>query len=184
MAKKSDYIELTKAQKEEIRRLTQLANRRIKQAQKVYAKEGMDVAPQEVAGKHQIKEQWHTDTTPMSRSVKFTSQKEYRQQLNYLRSFEQSRPNMTEYTTIQQDKTLDAIKSALGVDTVPDEIVSKLYKMTAPQLSKFWKVFSDKASKMGMKYSSDAVMLATMNEFFPEDMLKFNTLTREFDLGA
>jgi hypothetical protein len=173
------FVDLSNAQKEEIRRLTQLANRRIKAAQRAYAKEGLDVTPAEVTGQHQIKEQWHTESTPLSRSVKFQSQAEYRKQLNYLRSFERQRPGIKEYTEIQQQKTQQAIESSLGVEP-PAELNAKIAKMSAPQLSQFWKVFSDKASKMGMKYSSDTVMAQTLAEFFPEDMANFNSLTKQW----
>ena len=166
------YIKLTANQKDEVRRLTQLANRRIKAAEKAYRKEGMSVLPAEVAGKYQIKEQWNTKNTPISRSVKFEDQKAYRKQLQYLRSFEATRPGIKEYTRIQQEKTKEAMETSLGAD-VPDQLAKKVEKMTAPELSKFWKSFSDKASKMGVKYASDSAMNQTLSEFFPEDMQGF-----------
>lgn len=177
MSKK--HIDLNAAQKEEIRRLTQLANRRIKAAERAYAKEGKTVLPKEVVGDFQIKEKWNTKATPLSRSVKFADQKEYRKHLQFLRSFEVSRPGIKEYTQVQRDKTLDAVRSSLGID-VPKDLEKKISKMSAPKLSEFWNAYSDKASKMGMKYSSEAAMATTLNEFFPEDMENFNTLTRQF----
>ena len=170
-------IKLSAEQKDEIRRLTQLANRRIKAAEKAYRKEGMSVLPSDVVGKYQIKEQWNTKNTPISRSVKFEDQKAYRKQLQYLRQFETVRPGIKEYTKVQQEKTKDSIETALGTD-VPDSLTKKVDKMTAPELSKFWKSFSDKASKMGVKYASDSAMNQTLSEFFPEDMQSFTNIRK------
>lgn len=163
------HINLTATQKTEIRRLTQLANRRIKAAERAYRKEDMEILPSEVVGGYQIKEQWNTDKTPISRSVKFQSQKEYRKQLNYLRSFEVSRPGIKEYTQVQREKTKEAVETSLGVEP-PKELKQRIDKMTAPQLSNFWNKFSDKASKLGVVYSSDQAMQQTLNELFPEDI--------------
>jgi hypothetical protein len=184
MAKGKKYIDLNAAQKDEIRRLTQLANRRIKSAHKAFSKEGKDVVPKEIVGPYQIKEQWNTASTPMSRSVKFESTAAYRAHLKFLRSFDpkapgESRPGVREYTKVQREKTLLAAENAMGTE-LPKNITKAMNKMTAPQLSTFWNVFSDKAAKMGEKYSSDSVMAQTLAEFFPEDMMNFNSLTREF----
>lgn len=165
MAKK--YIDMTDAQKDEIRRLTQFANRRIKGAQKVYAKEGMDVLPRDVVGDYQIKEQWNTKSTPISRSVKFESKSAYRKQLQFLRTFEVTRPSIKEYTKVQQDKTIEAVETSLGV--LPEGVGKKIKKMTAPQLSNFWNKFSDRAVKLGGKYSSNDAMEQTLTDVFPED---------------
>lgn len=165
----ANYVNLSGAQKSEIRRLTQLANRRIKAAERAYRKEGMEILPSEIVGGYQIKEQWNTDKTPISRSVKFQSQKEYRKQLQYLRSFEVSRPGIKEYTQVQREKTKEAVETSLGVDA-PKELQQRIDKMTAPQLSNFWNKFSDKASKLGVLYSSDQAMQETLNELFPEDI--------------
>jgi hypothetical protein len=173
------FVDLSNAQKEEIRRLTQLANRRIKAAQRAYAKEGLDVTPAEVTGQHQIKEQWHTESTPLSRSVKFQSQAEYRKQLNYLRSFERQRPGIKEYTDIQREKTNQALESSLGTSP-PDSLRAKIDTMSPAQLSQFWKTFSDKSSKLGIKYSSSQAMAQSLSEFFPEDMANFNSLTKKW----
>src|SRR6185312_2510367 len=93
---KKKYIDLTAAQKDEIRRLTQLHNRRVKAAERAYAKAGKEILPIEIVGKRelQLKENWHTKTTPLSRSVKFESQKEYRQHLHFLRQTEVNRPGI------------------------------------------------------------------------------------------
>ena len=172
MAKK--YIDLTASQKDEIRRLTQLANRRIKNAEKAYRKEGRTVLPSEVVGGYQVKEKWNTKATPISRSVKFQTQKEYRQQLKFLRSFEVTRPGIKEYTQIQREKTKDALDTSFG-DMVSDSLMKKIDSMSAPQLSDFWKRFSDKSAKLAFQYSSSAAMAETLQEFFPEDMSGLQT---------
>lgn len=165
----SKHIDLSKAQKEEIRRLTQLANRRIKAAHRAYEKAGHSVVPKEVAGNHQIKEQWNTKSTPLSRSVKFESQQAYRKHLNYLRSFEVSRPGIKEYTSVQHDKTIQAVETSIGREA-PKDLQDKLRKMTAPQLSDFWNTFSERSSKLGMKYSSNEAMQQALAEYFNEDI--------------
>lgn len=166
----SKYIKLTPHQKDEIRRLTQLANRRIRNAMKAYEKEGKMVVPKDIAGRHQTRDRWATSKTPISRSVKFTSEKEYRQQLHYLRQFEHARPGIKEYTEIQREKVGMAIKSSLGEDVSFATIQEKLAKLTAPQIAEFWNTFSDKARRLGMNYSSEAVMEQTFVELFPEDL--------------
>lgn len=166
------YIDLSKAQKEEIRRLTQLANRRIKAAFKAYEKEGMRITPREVTGNIQIREQWYSEKYALSRSVRFETQKEYRQHLHYLRQFEHARPGIKEYTQAQREKTLDAIETSLG--EVPKDLQQKIMKMNAPQLAKFWEKFSEKSQKLGLKYASDKAMEAALHDFFPEDVQSFN----------
>lgn len=170
------YIKLTPEQKDEIRRLTQLANRRIKTAQKNYAKQGKDIVPLDIVGKKELqtKDRWHTKNQPLSRTVKFENEKEYRNQINFLRSFDpklrkNARPTLKEYTKTLREKTAMAVETGLGME-IPDSLVNKLNKMSAPELADFWQKFSDNASRLGLQYSSDVVMLDTMNELFPEDM--------------
>lgn len=171
----SKHIKLTPKQKEEIRRLTQLANRRIKAAERAYRKQGKDVIPAEIAGPYQVKERWHTDKTPISRSVKFASDKEYKEHLKLLRSFDPKatrmhRPGIKEYTEIQRDKVGYAVKTALGDEVSFSLIEQKLSKMSAPEVADFWNTFSDKAARAGMQYSSEAIMSETFTELFPEDL--------------
>lgn len=168
----SKYVKLTASQKDEIRRLTQLANRRIKAAERAYSKAGQDVLPREVVGKYQTKESWNTKATPISRSVKFETQEDYRRQLQFLRSFEMEKPGIKEYTSIQREKTAQAIETSLGTD-IPDSLQKKIDKLSAPELSQFWKRFSEKASQLGIKYSSQQAMEDTMNELYPEDIEQF-----------
>lgn len=169
-------VQLNANQKEEIRRLTQLANRRIKAAERAYSKKGMSVVPREIVGDYQIKEQWNTKATPLSRSVRFDDEKAYRQHLKFLKSFERERPGIKEYTNVQRQKTLAAVETSLGQDA-PKALIDKVKKMSAPELSQFWNKFSDKSAKLGMKYSSAGAMQQTMDEFFPEDMLPLSNVT-------
>lgn len=160
---------LSASQKEEIRRLTQLANRRIKASSKAWEKWGGDIAPKELAGNHQIKEQWNTSTSPLSRSVKFESKADYLQQLKYLKSFEHDKMNVTEYKKLQIDKLNIAVTSATGEYLSP-AIQKKLDKMNPVELSNFWDKFNDNARKLGVKYSSGDNMEHTLTEFFKEDI--------------
>lgn len=165
MAKRSIY-ELTAEQKEEIRRLTQLANRRIKAFTKEYEKYGLEIIPHEVSGGIQLRDQWHTPKTPLSRSVRFSTEREYRERLRFLRTFEQIRPNVTQFTKIQQRKTIDAVTSSLG--RLTHEEKAQIEDMDLGQLAKFWQKFSDESRRLGLQYSSEAAMQATL-EFFNED---------------
>lgn len=164
-------FKLTAAQKDEVRRLTQKANRRIKTAEKTYRQAGKDVLPREVVGQYQTKERWATPSTPMSRSVVFEDEQAYKKQMQFLRSFESpinAKPTLTEYTKQQRTKTEQAMETSLGID-VPKSVKERLRTMTAPELSEFWNRFSDNASRAGLRYSSDAAMQQTMDEMFGED---------------
>ena len=169
-------VKLTAQQKDEIRRLTQLANRRIKFAEKEYKRSGGTVLPREVVGDLQIREKWATPNTPISRTVKFESEKDYRKQLQFLRSFDPkaskqgARPSISQFTLIQRSKTRQAIETSLGQE-VPGPINDKLSRMTAPQLSEFWNTYANKSAKLGLKYGSGDAMRQTLAEFFPEDMV-------------
>ena len=158
---------LTVSQKDEIRRLTQLANRRITAARRVYEKEGKKLLPRAIVGKYQTKKQWATSSTPISRSVNFKSEKAYRQHLKDLKRFEKDRPGIREYTRVQRNKATEAVRSTIG--DISPELESQLNKMTAPQLSTFWKSFTKKTQRQGMQYSSQAALSMTLDEFFPED---------------
>ena len=168
------YINLSAQQKDEIRRLTQLANRRIKFAEKEYKRSGGTVLPREVVGDYQIREKWATPNTPISRSVRFESEKDYRKQLQFLRSFDPkasnqgAKPSISQYTLLQRDKTRQAIETSFGHD-IPGPINDKISRMTAPQLSEFWHTYAMKSAKLGLKYNSGDAMRQTITEFFPED---------------
>lgn len=176
-------FKLSNAQKDEIRRLTQLANRRIKTAERQYSKAGKVVAPRDVVGHVQTKDKWHTATTPLSRSVVFNSEQEYKQRLRFLQSFDpkspgQTKPTMTEYTVVERSKTAMAMTSSLGID-VPTSILERINKLTAPQLSEFWKLYSQKSRKLGVRYSSVQAMQETLNELFPEDVKQFEGMASD-----
>lgn len=166
-------FELTKQQKEEVRRLTQRANRRIAGAIKEYEKHGREVAPFEVTGGVQTKGQFETKQKPLSRTVKFETKKEYKDRLNFLRGFEDkgpgARPTMTEYKKVQKAKVREAVKTSLGVD-LSEDLEKKLKKMSAPELADFWDKFERNAVRKGPQYSSEAVMAETLQEFFGEDI--------------
>src|SRR5699024_3691972 len=155
-------IKLTAAEKDEIRRLTQFANRRIKAAHKAYVKEGKMVLPREVVGDIQLKQDWHTASTPLSRSVVFADRTDYLKRLRFLQSFERRRPTITQYTESSKERTLNALETSLG--EVPSALKTKLSKMTAPQLGDFWNKFSNKASRMGMSYSSEGAAQGALRE--------------------
>lgn len=162
-------INLTTAQKEEIRRLTQLANRRIKAAEKHYSAAGKEILPVALVGpEYQLKDNWVTPNTPISRSIKFDTMSDYRKQLAMLRKFENVRPNVTTYTQVNREKTLAAIKTATGKD-VPEVLQERINKMNVHDLLSFWQTFEEKATKAGMKYSSDSVMISSLSEYYEED---------------
>lgn len=168
----AQYIKLTPQQKDEIRRLTQLANRRIRNAFRAYEKAGKRLVPFEIVGKSELqtREGWHTEKTPLSRSVRFTSHREYRQHLQWLRQFEVSRPGIKEYTEIQRQKVAQAVATSLGGEYTFNVVMEKLSKMTAPEIAEFWDRFSENARRKGLQYSSEAVMIETFQELFPEDL--------------
>jgi hypothetical protein len=187
MARKKggNYLEFTKEQKSEYRRLVQNANRRVARATEAYAKEGMHIPPSFLVGGKQHKSQWDSEKYAFSRSMDFANEKEYKKALEFFKSFDpktagkqEKRPTMTEYKKRQHEKTITAMQSILGID-VPKELEKKISKLSAPQMTKFWKVFSNKASKMGMKYSSNDAMMETLAEFFPDDVEQIKNLQWE-----
>lgn len=165
-------LQLTLDQKEEIRRLTQRANRRIISAQKTYAKHGRTVIPVEIGGKYQTMNQWKGGDRPISRTVVFDSQSDYKRQLQFLRSFEDypgARPTIREFTKIQRKKVLQAVETSLGTEG-SKLLLKRMNKMSAPELAQFWDVFSENAARKGLQYASDTVMQESMGEFFKEDI--------------
>lgn len=166
----ANHISLTKEQKAELRRLTSLANGRIKRAFKVYEKAGKSIVPKEIVGNATIKEKWFTKSTPISSSfTQFKTYQDYRRHLHYLRGFEITKVGIKEYTEIQQMKVLKAVHTAIGLD-VPEELRKKISKMTATELTDFWNEFADKASKLGMQYASDTAVMTAMEDYFGEDI--------------
>lgn len=161
-------VRLTPSQKDEIRKLTQFANRRIRSAQKEYAKAGKMILPQELAGHTRMREDWTTAQTPLSRSVVFESERDYREHIQFLRRFRRNAPTVKEYTQQQHRTTLKALETSLG-ESVPMSLRRKLNEMSAPELADFWRTFSNKASRLGLAFSSLSAMQQTMEEFFGED---------------
>ena len=162
-------VKLTDAQKNELRRLTQFANRRILAVAREYQYAGKDDLPRELVGEYQIKEKWHTSKTPISRSVKFDSMADYRRQINKLRAYEVQRDDIWTYTRVQKEKTLKAMETSLGRE-VPPELANKVNSLTAAKLSDFWNTFSNKASRLGAQYSSNSAMVNAMEDYFQEDI--------------
>lgn len=162
-------LSLSHAQKDELRRLTQFANRRILAVAREYKHEGKDVLPRELVGDYQIKEKWHTNKTPISRSVKFDSLNDYKKQLKKLRSFQFEKDDIWTYTNVQREKVLLAVESSLGVE-VPLDLKNKILTLSAPRITDFWKKYSDISIRLLGNYSSNAAMVDTAYELFPEDL--------------
>lgn len=162
----------------EFRRLVQRANRRIVKAHEWYRKAGKDIAPEEVVGRYQVKESWAANKTAISRGRFFESEREYKQLMKELSTYDPSlnknaRPSISTYGNIQQEKTLKGVESSLGVE-VPDSIKERVRSLTAPELTDFWIEFSQKASKLGLQYSSLQAMQDTLNELYPDDIKQFD----------
>ena len=162
-------VKLTPAQKDEIRKLTQFANRRIRKVQKTYAKEGALVMPRELTGSAQIQENWATSNTPISRSVVFESERDYRQQITFLRRFRNMNPTLEDFTQRHAERTTQSIETALGSELTP-ELREKISNMTAPQIDRFWNNFTQKSIRLGALYNSESAAAAALQEIFNEDM--------------
>ena len=162
-------VKLTNAQKNEIRRLTQFANRRILAAAREYQYAGKDVLPSEVVGEYQIKEKWHTTKTPISRSVKFDSMADYNRQIKKLRAYEVERDDIWTYTRVAKEKTLQAMETSLGRE-IPPDLQNKVNSLTAAKLGDFWKTFKNKVVRLGTQYSSNSAMTNAMEDYFQEDI--------------
>ncbi len=146
-----------------------MANRRIKKYMVEYEKAGLSIIPKEVSGGIQTREQWATEKYALSRSTKFANEQAFRSHLNWLKQFERPaiRPRFTEYTKTQKIKTIEAYKTIMG--DINEETVKKIEKMSLPELTKFWKKFSDMARRLGIQYSSDAMQVLMENELYAED---------------
>ena len=160
-------VKLTDRQKDEVRKLTQFANRRIKRAFKEYEASGKTVVPTDLTGFLNTRDEWHTASTPLSRSVVFESEQEYRRTINRLRQFRHTAPDIQTWTDDQRVVTLSGLETALG--QVPDAVVNRVIEMNAVELSEFWDRFTKNARRMGAQYSSLQNMVDTLREFFPED---------------
>jgi hypothetical protein len=77
------------------------------------------------------------------------------------------RPGIKEYTQYQREKTLQGLETALG--NVPEALEKMIGKMSAPQLSEFWKKFSDASARLGFQYASNAAANDAIQDYFSED---------------
>lgn len=166
-------VKLTSVQKEEIRRLTQLANRRIANAMKLYESKGLTIAPYEVTGGIQERSQWVSDKYAISRSVKFNSVKDYKDQLRFLKQFDPKAssnpaPTIVQHGKVQQKKMTAAIETITGGE-LKTSLLDKISKLDSAKASLFWKDFSEVASKLGTEYSSEA-LIPYAEEYFKEDL--------------
>lgn len=166
------YIQLSKEQKDEVRKLTQQANRRIKAFAQEYDKYGLDIIPAEVSMGIQVKEQWASDKYALSRSTKFETVHEYREHLKQLKKYAEGSkggiPTLTEYTSIQQQKLIDAIET-ITKEELSEEMLKNISSMSAGQLVKFWDEFERRAVRLAGKFSSDQIAVMA-EELFSEDL--------------
>lgn len=179
-------IKLTQREKEDFRRLTQKANRRIIMATKQYEKEGLKVIPRELSGGLiQTKAQWKTEKYPLSRSfTRFKDKRSFNRYMRKLRQFDipDSKggvPTYTEYQSIGARKMKQALDTALdgGVyRNIPPEIQKALDEridnMGVEEQAKFWRKYSEQSQKMLLQYSSEVAMQRVMDEMFLKEDLK------------
>lgn len=169
----ADYIKLSAAEKEEVRRLTQKANRRIKAFLKMYEQAGYKTIPKEVTSglEVQSRQQFQTDKYAISRSVKFESRADFKKHMRMLKQFDPGRadsiPTVREYNKVQQKKILTAFETA-GVDPGSD-LKKRIAKMTAPDISKFWKDYGRMGQRKAMEYSSEGIMLEIAKQYSKQD---------------
>lgn len=165
----SRYIKLTKQEKNELRRLTQKANRQVKQYHKAMKREGLEIAPYQPTGGIQTKAQWETEKNPLSRSTKFVDKSEFKKRMRFLRSFDNEieRPKYTEYSIAQKNKLKKAMETSIG-DNLSSDMNDKIDSLGLGQVNKFWDKFEEVSRRLGMNYSSQQAMSMTL-EFFNED---------------
>lgn len=173
------------AQKELIRRLTQKANRRIKQAFELYESAGKYRIPGALtAGKITTRDDWDTPKYPLSRKTVFDSERAYKEHLQWLKQFDVPEikgglPTMTEYSKIQGNKIIKAMQTAMGTRTLydmPIELMDEMYKailkMNSVQQTEFWKTFERQSQKLLNNYSSGQAMERALNEFFGSEEIR------------
>lgn len=160
-----------KHMRNDFRRLTQLANRRVKAFTKHYEKGGQNIIPKAVTAGFDVqsRKQWFSEKYAFSRSVKFESKKDYQEHMAKLRKFDnkqkifESSLNVTEYTALQQDKIASALNTS-GVE-IDMNMYNKINSMTAVELSKFWATYERIGRRMGLQYNSEAAMSLALDEF-------------------
>ena len=168
---KAKNFSLNQQQKAELKRLTQLVNRRISAAQNAYEKVGKTIIPYEISGGIQTRAQWASEKYAVSRSTtQFKTKKAFQEHMKWLKSFEgaNARAGIKEYTKIQRDKLMTAIETATGGD-ITVKLKKKIDKLGAAEMSIFWDKFSDKAAKMSLDFSSNASMSEVLVDYFQED---------------
>jgi uncharacterized protein (DUF2461 family) len=176
-------LELSKAQKEEIRRLTQKANRRIRGYIQMYEKAGYKTIPKEVTAGFgiQSRAQFEANNYALSRSVKFDNKADYKRHLTMLRRFDGNRvdgvPTVSEYNRISRSKLLQAFETSKL--EVSKAALRKINKLNAADISQFWKDYSIRARRKGLQYSSEAVMMETAEGFEPLDNVHLLTKVLE-----
>lgn len=170
-----EYIKLSPAEKEEVRRLTQKANRRINSFLKVYEQAGYKVIPKEVTAGLQVqtKQQFQTDNYAISRSIKFESRADFKKHVSMLKKFDPGRadsvPTVRDYNKVNRSKLLMAIETA-GAKVDP-QLKKQINKLDSAGISRFWKDYQTRAMRKGLQYSSQAVMTETLESFDPSEVL-------------
>ncbi len=159
---------LTPKQKEVLEKLTDKINKRITRAEAKFRGAGLDILPQDIAGEYQVREQWETKSKPLSRSTQFASREEYKSRIRHLQELEELQTTK-EYTKVGRTKLNIALESSLGVG-VPHQVKHKLDRMSATQIGQFWKIYSEKAARMGIRYSSQQAMMESLEDFYGEDI--------------
>lgn len=167
---------ITKQEYKELRRLTLKANRRIKSYEKIYREAGKNIIPYEVVGDKdlQTREGWLTKSSPLSSAKsQFKDEQSFREHMRYLRTFDNEalRPTPTAYRKGKQGVTLSALNTVFD-DDVPAAVKNKIMKMDLIEITDFWEDYEDRANKLGMNYSSQAVISSMLDEFTKEDMQK------------
>lgn len=183
---KNNY-QLTPQQKEEFRRLTQKANRRIAKAFREYEKEGLRLVPKALTGGFlQSRKEWKSQQYALSRSVtQFKSRKDYLNYMKRLRQFDVKEekggvPTFTEYKSVIANKIEAAFMTSISKlklgdleKDVMNIVIQSLRSMDMFDQKSFWDKFEEYGSKMGIQYSSEAAMIAAaMGELHMREDIK------------
>lgn len=183
---KNNY-QLTPQQKEEFRRLTQKANRRIAKAFREYEKEGLRLVPKALTGGFlQSRKEWKSQQYALSRSVtQFKSRKDYLNYMKRLRQFDVKEekggvPTFTEYKAVIANKIEAAFMTSISKIKLGDLekdvmniVLQSLRSMDMFDQKGFWDKFEEYGSKMGIQYSSEAAMIAAaMGELHMREDIK------------
>ena len=171
-------IKLSASQKDEIRRLTQQANRRIASYLKTYQKAGYNVIPKEVVPGFDIqaKKQFQTSKYALSRSVKFETQEDYERHIKKLQRFDKDYKGADKALTQKEYTKLNRVKMLKGLETagfdVSEDNLARINKMSLIDQKRFWAEFTKRAIRMQAEYSSDQVFELVMHDMFSIDLNK------------